>query len=172
MLGNWSISSVHALPGKSAFIFKNMYNILWWPVNFVCYIGPAPHKMVLIVSTIIWHGEGQMWDKKKGGGGKYIGRGGWGAAYLQRCWCSTNEQTKGLSYQRCGGGQGHEEQVPSSFWRLFSHPVDYTTVHDWTNHLEGWIFYHYLCECARTKQHLWNCSNVTWNGTSAMVLAK
>lgn len=112
-------------------------------------------------------------ETKKGGKKQiYFGRVGWGAAYLQRCWCSTNEQTKGLSYQCCGRGQGHKQQVPSNFWRLFSHPVDYTTVHDWTNHLEGWILYHYLCECARTKQHLLNGSNVTWNGTSAMVLAK
>lgn len=103
---------------------------------------------------------------------KFIGRVGWGTAYLQRCWCSTNEQTKGLSYQRCGRGQGHKEQVPTSFWRLLGHPVDYTTVHDWTNHLEEWMLYHYLCECAHPKQHLLNRSNATWNGTSAIVLAK
>lgn len=154
---------------KCALIF-NMYNFLWWLVSTVCYLGPVPHKMMLIVwfHTVILHQEGQMWDKKS----RFIGRGGWGTAYLQRCWCSTNEQTKGLSNKRCGRGQGHKEQVPSSFWRLFGHPVDYTTVHDRTNHLEEWILYHYLCECAHSKQLLLNCSNATWNGTSAIVLAK
>lgn len=59
-----------------------------------------------------------------------------GFAYLQWCGRSTYKQTEGLSDQGCRRGQGHEEQVATCFWRLFSHPVHYTTVHDGTNHLE------------------------------------
>lgn len=57
------------------------------------------------------------------------------SAYLKRRGCGPYKQSEGLGHQGCGCGQGHEEQVASSLWWLISHPVHYTTVHYWTEHL-------------------------------------